>query len=58
MPFSKKSLAINCEMVQERWVIHPSMAKKTAELTTKHGVIISCPNPLFMNRIRTNDRMI
>ena len=37
---SNKSLAIHHEMVQERWVIHPSVSKNTAEHTTWRGVRI------------------
>ena len=55
---SKKSLAMNHEMVQERWGIHPSVAKNTVERTAQCGVRISCPHPLLMKRMRTNERML
>ena len=55
---SKRSLAINHDMVQDRWGIHPSVAKNTVERTTQRGVRISCPHPSLMKRMRTNDRML
>ena len=55
---SNKSSAINHEMVQERWGIHPSVAKNTVESTTQRGVRILCPHLLLMKCMRTNDRMI
>ena len=55
---SKISLAINHKIVQYRWVIYPSIAKNTVELTMQSGVIILCPSPSLMKRILTNDRVI
>ena len=37
---SKKSLGTKNEMVQERWGIHSSVAKKTVEPTTQRGIKI------------------
>ena len=55
---SKKSLAINHEMVQERWGIHPSVADNTVERITHHGVRIVCPHSLLRKRILTNNRIL
>ena len=55
---SNNSFEINCEMVQERWGINPSMSKNMVERTTQCGVRISCPHPSLMKCMRTNDRML
>ena len=57
-PFYKNPLAINREMVQDRWGIYPYVANNTAKFTTQRGVRILCPHPLLMNLMRTNDRMV
>ena len=55
---SRRSHAVNHEEVQDRWGIHPSVAKNTIERTTQRGVRISCPHPSLAKRMRTNDRML
>ena len=55
---SNKSLAINHEMVQDRWGIHPYVAKNTVKCKTQPGIRILCPHPSLMKRMRKNDRML
>ena len=42
---SRRSLAINHEMFQARWVIHIALANNTSERMTQRGIRISCPYP-------------
>ena len=56
--FSKKSLAINHEMVQERCGIHPSVVNNTVQCTTQRGVRILCPHPSLIKRMCTHDNML
>ena len=51
MSSSKRSSEISHEMVQARWGIHPTLAKKNVEQTTQWGVRISCPHPFLTKRI-------
>ena len=48
---SKKSFLINREILQERWVIHPYVAKEMVLRTTQRGITITCPRPLLMKRM-------
>ena len=58
MSVSNNSFAINHEMVQERWIMHPYVDKNTFELTPQRGVSISCPHPSLMKCMRINDMML
>ena len=55
---SIRSSAINHEMVQTRWGIHPALANDMVEHMTQRGVRISYPHPSLTTRIRTNYRMM
>ena len=55
---SKKLRAVTHEMVQERWGMYSSVSKNIVERTTQRGIRVLCPHMLFINCIRTNDRML
>ena len=49
--------AINSDMLAEKWLVSPEVARRTLERTTQRGVR-TISNPSLSRRFRTNDRQL